>query len=75
MQERPNITEEEFAAILEKHSHLAEYDVVTKLLESIPEDCPPDLVDSLIKENQGNYKIEIIMILARMALLFDIFYL
>lgn len=53
-QERPKLSEEEFAAILEKHSHLAEYDVVTKLLETIPEDCSPDLVDKLVKENQGN---------------------
>lgn len=52
-QEMPKISPEEFAAILAKQSNLAEYDVVTNMLQQIPVDCDPDLVDQLVKENQG----------------------
>eukprot|EP00026_Physarum_polycephalum_P001171 Phypoly_transcript_01172.p1 GENE.Phypoly_transcript_01172~~Phypoly_transcript_01172.p1 ORF type:complete len:1005 (+),score=148.92 Phypoly_transcript_01172:117-3017(+) len=52
-QEMPKISPEEFAAILEKHSKVAEYDVVTTLLQMIPEDCDPSLVDQMVAENQG----------------------
>jgi hypothetical protein len=49
----PKLSPEEFEAIIEKQSKLAEYDVVTNLLRTLPEDCDPDLVDRLVKENQG----------------------
>ena len=49
----PKLSPEEFEAIIEKHSNIAEYDVVTNLLSTIPEDCDPNLVDQLVKENQG----------------------
>lgn len=49
----PKLSPEEFAAIIEKHSQIAEYDVVTNLLSTIPVDCDPELVDKMVKENQG----------------------
>jgi hypothetical protein len=49
----PKISPEEFAAIIEKHSKVAEYDVVTNLLQTIPENCDPELVDRMVAENQG----------------------
>ena len=56
----PKLSPEEFSAIIEKHSQIAEYDVVTNLLQTIPEDCDPEMIDKMVKENQSMFSLPLL---------------